>query len=33
MNNDLYVRMVAQLGGNATPMACGAAYRTRQSAV
>lgn len=33
MNNDLYVQMVAQLGGNATPMAYGEVYQALKTGV
>lgn len=33
MNNDLFVDMVAQLGGNATPMAFGEVYQSLQTGV
>ena len=33
MNNDLYVQMVEQLGGNATPMAYGEVYQSLQTGV
>jgi tripartite ATP-independent transporter DctP family solute receptor len=33
MNNDLYVQMVGQLGGNATPMAYGEVYQSLQTGV
>lgn len=33
MNNDLYVQMVDQLGGNATPMAYGEVYQSLQTGV
>lgn len=33
MNNDLYVQMVSQLGGNATPMAYGEVYQSLQTGV
>jgi tripartite ATP-independent transporter DctP family solute receptor len=33
MNNDLYVQMVAQLGGNATPMAYGEVYQSLKTGV